>query len=186
MSFICQNPVCPSPKVAQKTPRVMVVVATRPVTYVNKIVDRETEEKITKVTTGSEIVLEVGICQTCANIAPRTALPEVDTGLVAIGLSMQIHAKQCRKMLGECPHCQNNVKRFNSFPLPVAAKVCLDKQAPKPNFSLARLVLGNMGDKANISDDMEKGIRRGSFQSRKDFKVMAALLGEYAGRGGTL
>jgi len=148
----------------------------RQTSYHNVIVDPETEEKFTKVSSGSEFIIEYKTCGACAGVEAKIPTKPNHTGHINIMRGMQAHAKLCKKKFDECGHCQENVEFFKSIPL-VTINLGLTDPMTKPmKVSMAYTVVENMLRRSKHT----------SMRSKADFNVSYPILKQYEERGGSL
>lgn len=168
----CQKPTGPNVPL-----RLMEVEGSRrQVTYTVVSIDPETETPFEHQVIGSEITEEFKVCPTCAGVEVKMA-PLVDTqkDLNAI-LSMQEHARRCKKILSDCSVCLLNQRRFLAIN-PVTINRALS-QVPARRFttSLISVAIDNLIPRTTHDSKRATG----------EFAAVYPALKAYAQRGGGL
>lgn len=160
--------------------KVVIPTDIRDVSYSNKVLDPETEETYTKLSTGTEFMAEYDQCAECAGLPPVVTPQANHRPIVNIIHGMQTHARNCKKRLDECQACKSNLEGLKNFPLTSLSKGLEDSNPDGIVSNLAYTIVQNMMDRAD--DFRVRGVKRAG----ADVKAAAVILKQYDSRGGTV
>lgn len=157
--------------VGPKISPIFAPVGVREVVYTTENVEGEVV-----ITPGTELLGEHKLCPKCADTPTPVGVEVPITTHLALGASLQEHARRCKKEIGECKLGTRAMPSYRSIPLHALSVICADKIATPFKTSVASLLVENL--LARTKDETQRAAR--------DFEASYSILKGYEVAGGRL